>query len=566
MNRSPLQTPKVSRGNSLNAFDLSHRNIFSNSIGILRPCCVIHTVPNEKYKINLDSFSRSQAVNTSSFMRVKENIDFFFVPYRLLWNAWDHFITQQTNYNSKYLDSTFDSNGVQSVPQFLATCFNAGGIFAPAVTDKDYLGYPRTCGIARLFNALDYGQLQPEAGGSYPGTYTLNDVLPRNPFAALAYQKIYHDHYQNDQWETPYVGTFNMDGQTVDIDNLQDMCYCFDLQYVSRRKDYKTVIKRSYVPIGSMPYVSSFNANVFENYNSTPPFNVANFNLNRGDVIKGSDLAGVPSTLTNPNVNNSVNVITSVSKQISAAAIRATLALDKLATAVGLTGKSYREQLSARYGIDIPKIRSDQSVLIGSFDSSVVISEVTATSAQDLGKIGGKGTSSLQGREITFNTGSEFGVIMGIHYFSPLSDWSSEMLDRHNIKKYFLDYFQPELDNLGYQPTFGFEVGMPYSSTAAANKTRQTVGFSPRYMEYKTKLSKVYGVEFSNRYWTSELRTNLDSSFSYLKLMKVSPSDFDSQFGIQYDGTEATDQFICNVFFHITKLSPMSVFGLPNYG
>ena len=69
-----------------NTFNLDRRNLFTAKIGQLLPIFCEEVIPGDEIKINMQHFSRSMPVQTAAFTRLKENIQFFFVPYEALWS------------------------------------------------------------------------------------------------------------------------------------------------------------------------------------------------------------------------------------------------------------------------------------------------------------------------------------------------------------------------------------------------------------------------------------------------------------------------------------------------
>ena len=80
-----------------NGFDLSRKHCFTASAGQLLPVFVEEVLPGDKFKINLDSFTRTQPLNTAAFARMREYYDLFFVPYHILWSHFPSMITQVPN-------------------------------------------------------------------------------------------------------------------------------------------------------------------------------------------------------------------------------------------------------------------------------------------------------------------------------------------------------------------------------------------------------------------------------------------------------------------------------------
>ena len=76
-----------------NAFDLSHRHMFTAQVGELLPVFTQWCNPNETFKIGYNGKTRTAALNSDAFTRVRENIQYYFVPFQSLWR----FFEQQVN-------------------------------------------------------------------------------------------------------------------------------------------------------------------------------------------------------------------------------------------------------------------------------------------------------------------------------------------------------------------------------------------------------------------------------------------------------------------------------------
>nr|DAU10095.1 MAG TPA: Major capsid protein [Microviridae sp.] len=83
---------KVSR----NAFDLSHRHMFTAQIGELLPVFTQWVNPNESFKIGYNGFSRTQPLQTAAFTRLRENIQYYFVPFKSLWKYFEQQVNNMT--------------------------------------------------------------------------------------------------------------------------------------------------------------------------------------------------------------------------------------------------------------------------------------------------------------------------------------------------------------------------------------------------------------------------------------------------------------------------------------
>jgi hypothetical protein len=84
---------KVSR----NAFDLSHRHLFTAQIGELLPVFYQWVNPNETFKLGFNSLTRTQPLETAAFTRLHENIQYYFVPFQSLWKFFEQQVNNMTS-------------------------------------------------------------------------------------------------------------------------------------------------------------------------------------------------------------------------------------------------------------------------------------------------------------------------------------------------------------------------------------------------------------------------------------------------------------------------------------
>ena len=79
-----------------NAFDLSHRHMFTAQVGELLPVFTQWVNPNETFKIGYNGKTRTAALNTDAFTRIRENIQYFFVPFQSLWKYFEQQVNNMT--------------------------------------------------------------------------------------------------------------------------------------------------------------------------------------------------------------------------------------------------------------------------------------------------------------------------------------------------------------------------------------------------------------------------------------------------------------------------------------
>ena len=100
-----------------NAFDLSHRHMFTAQVGELLPVFTQWVNPNETFKIGYNGKTRTAALNTDSFTRIRENIQYYFVPFQSLWKYFEQQVNNMTKGDagqniSKFASSSTDASQI----------------------------------------------------------------------------------------------------------------------------------------------------------------------------------------------------------------------------------------------------------------------------------------------------------------------------------------------------------------------------------------------------------------------------------------------------------------------
>lgn len=576
MVKSVLQKPLSQSNVSRNAFDVGYSNKFTSSLGMLLPCFVRECNPDEHYRINARMFTRTMPMNSAAFIQCTQHIEFFFVPYRLLWRDFPQFIV-----GTKYPTSLYDSKVSSSSPKFdLSKIYNS---FKSKLTQSDHtpaaglgtdlLGYPKIQNAMRLLDLLGYGcYYTPEAKDFAPAAM--------NPFRLLAYQKICADFYRVANWEDNRVKSWNIDGLPIDMTStwnavtLQSFVDNYlSLNYRPWKKDLFTIantqfqgadfLSNNFTP-PTFPYSSS------SNYDSFLP-QTSEIGGSKQGVLSGSNKTNMSFSVAN---------------------LRSVFALDKLYRLMAQASDGdYKSQIKARYGFDAyaPQMRCQ---FVGSASSVIQVNPITSTAdtlstssdnafeGTPVGRIYGNGVA--QGSDtFEFDT-KEHGILMGICSFVPDVDYSSYGVNIFNKKLSSSEYFQPEFDNLGKQPLDATSLYLAKVPGAGGIQSPAVLGWIPRYAEYKTHIDEVHGQLNGNIYrsasgeptlssWTAPRLAGFeDDKASYWckdglskNFFYINPALYNSIFVNQYQGFQTQDQFICEVSNNVQAVLPMSVSGEP---
>ena len=233
-----------------NTFNLDRRNLFTAKIGQLLPIFCEEVIPGDEIKINMQHFSRSMPVQTAAFTRLKENIQFFFVPYTSLWSfyrdAMKNIPTNQSGLpNTMRADSAsssvslsselpnFSSGAIYNWFKYVSAKFkdsnvnNVGGSHSLRVAESarllQSLGYGNFTTISKLYRdnedtpttlMLDGAAI---SGVNVPTTPVGVRV---SPFRLLAYHKIANDFYRYQKWEEYCAPACNVDYLPQNVPNM----------------------------------------------------------------------------------------------------------------------------------------------------------------------------------------------------------------------------------------------------------------------------------------------------------------------------------------------------------
>lgn len=571
-----------------NAFDLSHNDVFSCAPGQLLPISCTEVLPNEHYEINPQIFLRTMPLNSAAFVRMRQHVEFFFVPMRVLCRQFSQFIVG-TNYPISVLSSLnkFDGQLPHADIKSISSALHKTSTSDLMV---DGMGCDITIQAIRLLDLLGYGITNAErfVASNLPSNYSVS------LFRLAAYQKVYSDFYRNPYYESVDTASFNLDDSFNDTirggagapTGTNKLRALLRLRYRNWAKDYFTSVQPTFQGAPFVTRSVDMRSFILKGYNQDSE--IANASLvpsTSTSSYKDGLKAGSVSTLSTLGGINDISQMNYLNLPVHN--IRAAFALDKLLRLQEQSGNgSYGEQIRNRFGA--AGVHDDwKSVYLGGSSSPVSISEVvtTANTASEseagnglTGDIYGKASSVNDGR-IVFDT-KEHGIILGIFSVIPEADYNSTGIDPHNLKLNFEQFFQPEFDRLGKQPlnTFQLSLSTPLDFPSSKKWEDKVVGYQNRYMEYKVGIDKVHG-EFctggSLSAWSAPRNTGLvlqgdvsvgaGGSLEYnVYSLKVSPMILNSICSVTFDGAKLdTDPIIVDSHIGIKAIRPMSVSGEP---
>jgi hypothetical protein len=599
-------------------FDIGRKNAFTAKVGELLPVYWDISMPGDKYKFNVEYFTRTQPVETSAYTRLREYFDFYAVPLRLLWKSAPSVLTQMQDINQiqalsltqnlslgTYLPSISlsalnfflyrlngSSNSPSSSSGFLSNSFgfNRGDL---AFKLLSYLGYGNIIGTSPSSgNRWWSTSLKCDSASSYSQAYIQNNTV--NIFPILAYQKIYQDFFRWSQWEKSNPSSYNVDYYSgvnpfvIAISNIPgpDSSYwdadsILDLRYCNWNKD---------MLMGVLPN---------SQFGDVAVLDVSN--LGGSDVVIGPDdkksKVGIASAITSNSVqvpffalqasaSNTVPVgsslhvdLSTLKSQFTVLALRQAEALQRWKEISQSGDSDYREQIRKHFGVKLPQALSNLCTYIGGISRNLDISEVVNNNLAaegDTAVIAGKGVGAGNG-SFTYTT-DEHCVIMCIYHAVPLLDYTLTGQDGQLLVTDAESLPIPEFDSIGME---ALPMTQIFNSPKASVVNLFNAGYNPRYFNWKTKLDVINGAFTTTlKSWVSPVTESLLSGWfgsGYVegdinqsnkvvlnyKFFKVNPSVLDSIFGVNADSTWDTDQLLVNSYIGCYVARNLSRDGLP---
>lgn len=596
-------------------FDIGRKNAFTAKVGELLPVYWDISMPGDKYKFNVEYFTRTQPVETSAYTRLREYFDFYAVPLRLLWKSAPSVLTQMQDINQiQALSLTQNLSLGTYLPSLkLSTLYGVlyrlnGGVSNPGNASGliNMFGLYRSDLSWKLLSYLGYGniaQSSPSSGNrwwstslkytdssSYTQAYIQNNYV--NVFPLLAYQKIYQDFFRWSQWENSNPSSYNVDyfsGISADLitsipsadSNYWKSDTMFDLRYCNWNKD---------MLMGVLPNSQFGDVAVIDAGSSS----ILDVVLGKGSKTSPVGVASAVSSATSPvpffalqaSASNTVPIgstlrvdLSSLQSQFTVLALRQAEALQRWKEISQSGDSDYREQIRKHFGVNLPQALSNMCTYIGGISRNLDISEVVNNNLAaegDTAVIAGKGVGAGNG-SFTYTT-DEHCVVMCIYHAVPLLDYTITGQDGQLLVTDAESLPIPEFDNIGMEVLPMTQI---FNSSKASIVNLFNAGYNPRYFNWKTKLDVINGAFTTTlKSWVSPVTESLLSGwfgFGYdegdvnennkvvlnYKFFKVNPSVLDPIFGVAADSTWDTDQLLVNSYIGCYVARNLSRDGVP---
>lgn len=466
--------------------DLSSEVKMSCKIGPLYPYSVTPVNPGDRMRENTQLVARFAPLIAPMMHRVNLYTYSFYVPYRIIWDNFKYWIAGE-----QYPDQ--EGNLITPhFPKFTINSQNWEGFKESSLAD--YLGVP-----------------PPEEAP----VQTLDiSILPFR-----AYQCIFNEYFRNQDVEPDLKFTTYATTDTPTTREMQNFQY---LQYKNWEKDYFTSAFTQpqsgdpvYIPLdlqGALEFVKGEYQPVYNMSGGEIGLNPI-LGLYAGNLASGSGKNSTTDVVT-MNTSSVVSSAIDVSKTLSLSNIvnAATISdftyarqLQYFRNLEKLGGTRYPEILRSFFNVVSSDARLQRPQFLGGGKTPLVVSEVVqqseTTDSSALGDYAGLLTgASFNKHGFKSEFFEEHGLIIDILCILPRSSYQ-QGIERHWTTFDRYEFYWPQFAHLQEQPVYmkelfvnykniGHNVDLPDENPVSND---DVFGYQARYMEYRTKYSRVAG-------------------------------------------------------------------------
>lgn len=504
-------------------FNKGYFNKFTCNHGQLIPFFVDDVVPGDR--IDCKTFGRVQLqpLATSMMQNIRVYFRYFYIPYRLIWEDWDKFITQDAQ---SEVAITVPHTIMQQGP-LNAQRNNVGnlldmmgvGIFNPDpnnVTNPN-IGQVFESGSALQFNLFRFGAYQlvwdyyfRDENLQEPVFNEQNYSTGFNKFSGN-YSQLLPVAYEKDYFTTALP--WPQKGEPV---NLSAYIYGNSSPYWLTdgvtSNEYGIIAGNSHINVPSSPHTIQLTETITTGEGDTgerviPLGNPYTFAT--GELFSdGSSQSGFARVVTNDSSDvlqratplRISNEAYSTSFNIND--LRYANALQRFLERKALGGSRPAEFYLSMYGVRVDDLRIGQPLYLGGGYSNVAVTDVTqlsqSTEGNPLGTLAGNGKSFPAMKMNNPYYCQEFGVVLGVMYIRPEINYS-QGLPRQMQLFDTLDFYNPVFAHLGEEevldselfikPTINNVKNGPYAET----NNDGTFGYQSRYAYLKHRRNEVHG-------------------------------------------------------------------------
>lgn len=459
------------------SFDRSHGIKTTFDAGNLIPFFCDEVLPGDTFNLKANLFGRLATPITPIMDNMYLDTQFFYVPYRLLWNNFQKMFGEQDNPG----DST----------DFLAPKMTSTAASHGEQTIYDYFGLP-----------------------------TKIDGIEHSSAPLRAYNLIYNEWYRDQNLIDSVI--VNKDDSDDDVADYQILKRCKRHDYFTSALPWAQKGDAVTLPLGtSAPVVSNEQIIYLKDATTAqqirPKANTSNMMLVEGsrtqtNVLKFGQESGLQTDLTNATAAT-IN------------SLRLAFQVQKLFERDARGGTRYTEILKSHFGVTSPDSRLQRPEYLGGSSTRINITPIPQTSETGTTPQGTLGAYGLvSSKKHGFNKSFvEHGFVIGL--LSVRADLNYQQgLNKMWSRRTRFDFYVPALAHLGEQSILNKEIyaqGSSVLNPSGDPQDEDAFGFQERWAEYRYKPSQITGLFRSNA--TQSLDTwHLGQDFTSLPALNES--------------------------------------------
>lgn len=540
--------PKTSIQRS--SFDRSFGYKTTFNEGLLIPFFCDEVLPGDTFKLKTSVLARLSTPIVPVMDNMFLDMQFFFVPNRLLWDHW-------TNFNGEQRDPT------DSTDYLVPTITSPVGGFA-AQSIFDYLGLPT--GVANLsVNSLPLRAYNLIWNEWYRDENLQNSVTVEhgdsdnvNNYTLLKRGKR-HDYFTS-------CLPWPQKGSAVTVPLAGDIT-AKDIGTVSPLFPFQSGSAFGFNTVSAVTSVSGVKSKVYSETTGTPgPSELTTFYVDPQLSVQYQNLPTGSTTggylvMDQDSINNiagALQLTSTTQSSVNVNDLRSAFQIQRLLERDARGGTRYTEILRSHFGVISPDARLQRPEYLGGCSTPVNINPVQQTSA----------TTSVtpQGNLAAFgyisNTHNDFNHSFVEHgYIIGLMSVRADLTYQQGINRMWsrqsrFDFYWPALAHLGEQAVLNKEI-----FAQGNDQDNQVFGYQERYAEYRYKPSLITGKLRSSDPQTLDV-WHLSQKFTTLPKLN---SDFIEENPpiSRVVAVQNEPHFIGDFYFDLKCIRPMPLYGVP---